>query len=308
MTTTTDHPLQHMVAPGQEDVFEAFLKEQAGEEPQGQGSDSDPLGQFLQAGEAEQQPPAAAEEDGLPEKYRGKSAAEVYRLMQVEQQYRAQQGQQEQPPAPVEIPEFNREKSVADYGESLTGAFEKAEVNPYEIDARVQAGQDIDAATIDKLAEATGFSRAVVEGYINSFRPAPEAAAPVGQPLDQAAVAEIVQQAGGAERMAEVNRWVTANVDQAEIDAFNSMLETGNKAAALAMLRGFDARYSAAAPREPQLIGGGKANLTGGGMVFADQEELTAAMAKTDGRGRKLYNVDPQYRKQVDAAAARANF
>jgi hypothetical protein len=304
MTTTTDHPLQHMVAPGQEDIFEEFLKEQAGEAPQGEGNDSDPLGQFLKAGEVEGQPPAAAEDDGLPEKYRGKSAAEVYRLVQQEQQYRAQQ--QEQAPAAVEIPEFSREKSVIDYGESLTAAFESAEVNPYEISAKVQAGQEVNPGDITKLAQATGFPESVVEGYINSFRPAP--AAPTGQPLDQAAVAEIVQQAGGAERMAKVNEWVTANVDAAEIDAFNSILESGNKGAALALLRGFDARYSAATPREPQLIAGGKANLTGGAMVFEDMEELTAAMAKTDERGQKLYTVDPKYRKEIDAAVARSNF
>jgi len=298
-TTTEKHPLAFMAGPGQEGLLEEFLQEQTGEE-QGRGGAADPLSQFLQG---QEEPPAPAEDDGLPEKYKGKSAAEVFRLMQIEQEYRANQ----QPPAPVEAPEFNREKSVADYGEGLTAAFESAEVNPYEIDAKVRAGQEIDAATIDKLAEATGHPKAVVEGYINSFRPAPEAA-PQGTPLDQAAVAEIVQQAGGAERMARVNEWVTANVDQAEIEAFNGMLESGNRAAALAMLKGFDARYSAATPREPQLIAGGKANLSGGGMVFEDMEELQAAMAKTDERGRKLYTTDPKYRKEVDAAVARSNF
>jgi hypothetical protein len=298
-TTTEKHPLAFMAGPGQGGLLEEFLQEQTGDQ-QGQGGATDPLGQFLQGQEEAQ---ATTEDDGLPEKYRGKSAAEVYRLMQVEQEYRANQ---QQAPAPVEVPEFNRERSVTDYGENLTAAFEAAEVNPYEIDARVQAGQNIDAATIDKLAEATGFPKNVVEGYINSFRPAPEAA-PQGAALDEAAVAEIVQQAGGAERMAKVNEWVTANVHQTEIDAFNSMLESGNKAAALAMLRGFDARYSAATPREPQLLTGGRANLTGG-MAFEDMEELQAAMAKKDANGKSLYTTDPRYRKEVDAAVARSNF
>ena len=40
--------------------------------------------------------------------------------------------------------------------------------------------------------------------------------------------------------------------------------------------------------------------------MLADDDEAIAAMAKTDAKGRKLYNVDPVYRKQVNAAMARS--
>jgi hypothetical protein len=291
--------LKSMVAPGQEGLLEEFL---AGNETDDNISDG-PLGQFLQEQEAPTGEPPTPEEDGLPEKYKGKSAAEVYRLTMQEAEYRAKQ--QGQPPAAApEIPEFTRDMAVADYGEALTDAFEKAEVNPYEIAAKVQAGQDIDAAQVDKLAEATGYPKSVVEGYINSFRP--PAAAPAGQPLDDAAKAQLVAAAGGAERVAQVNAWVTESVDASEVEAFNQLVDTGNSAAALALLKGFEARFAAATPKEPKLLAGGTPAAGDGGLVFADDDEAIAAMAKTDAKGRKLYNVDPVYRKQVNAAMARS--
>ena len=294
----TDSALKAMVAPGQEQLLEEFLSGQDGDTGT---NDNSPLGQFLQEQEAPAEPEPT--DDGLPEKYKGKSAAEVYRLTMQEAEYRAKQQGKEAPAAP-EIPEFTRDKAVVDYGEALTDAFERAEVNPYEINAKVQAGQEVDAATIGKLVEATGFPQAVVEGYINSFRPA--AAAPAGQPLDDGAKAQLVAAAGGTERVAKVNAWVTENVDAAEIEAFNSLVDSGNQTAALALLKGFDARYQAATPREPSLLAGGTPSASDGGLVFADEEEAVAAMAKTDERGRTLYDVDPIYRKKVNMAMARS--
>lgn len=289
--------LKSMVAPGQEGLLEQFLSGQEGDEADG------PLGQFLQEQEeATGKDPLQVEEDGLPEKYRGKSPAEVYRLTMQEAQYRASQQQAKEPPAAPEIPEFTRDKSVADYGEALTDAFEKAEVNPYEIAAKVQAGQDIDAAQVDKLAEATGYPKSVVEGYINSFRPAP--AAPQGQPLDEAGQAQLVAAVGGAERVTALNAWVAENVDAAEVEAFNQLVDTGNAAAALALLKGFDARFQAATPKEPQLLAGGAPSTAGD--VFEDEDEAVAAMAKTDKSGRNLYQTDPVYRKQVNQKMARS--
>lgn len=291
--------LKSMVAPGQEGLLEEFL---AGNETDDNISDG-PLGQFLQEQEAPTGEPPTPEEDGLPEKYKGKSAAEVYRLTMQEAEYRAKQ--QGQPPAAApEIPEFTRDMAVADYGEALTDAFEKAEVNPYEIAAKVQAGQEVEATTIGKLVEATGFPQSVVEGYINSFRPAP--AAPQGQPLDDAAKAQLVAAAGGTERVAAVNAWVMENVDASEVEAFNSLVDTGNGAAALALLKGFEARYDATTPREPQLLAGGTPSTRDGGLAFEDEDEAVAAMAKTDARGRNLYQTDPVYRKKVNQAMARS--
>lgn len=287
--------LKSMAAPGQEELLEQFLAGEGEDEAAGDG----PLGQFLQEQEATEAP----EEDGLPEKYKGKSPAEVYRLTMQEAEYRAKQ--QGQPPAAApEVPEFTREKAVADYGEALTDAFEKAEVNPYEIDAKVRSGQEVDAATIGKLVEVTGYPQSVVEGYINSFRPAPTA--PQGQPMDEAAKAHLVAAAGGSERVAAVNAWVMEHAEQSEVDAFNSLVDSGNSAAALALLKGFAARYDAATPREPQLLAGGTPSTRDGGLVFEDEDEAVAAMAKTDARGRNLYQADPVYRKQVNAAMARS--
>ena len=41
-------------------------------------------------------------------------------------------------------------------------------------------------------------------------------------------------------------------------------------------------------------------------MPYKDEDDAVAAMAKTDARGRNLYQSDPTYRKQVNAAMARS--
>jgi hypothetical protein len=184
--------------------------------------------------------------------------------------------------------------------------FEAAEINPYEIDAKVRAGQTIDPAVVDKLVANTGFPKSIVESYINSFRPAPAAEQSQAQPLGEADKAQLVAAIGGPEEAARVNAWVTENADPAEVEAFNQLLDTGNAVAARVMLKGFAAQAKATMRREPELVSGGKPN-EADGLSFADDEEAVAAMAKTNEKGQKLYNVDPVYRKKVDAAMARSN-
>ncbi len=291
----TDSALKSMVAPGQESILEEFLSGQEGEQEQQAPTKNDPLEGFLQEQEK-------GEDDGLPEKYRGKSAAEVYRLAQQEAEYRA--GQKQEPAKELTIPEFTREKAAADYGDALAGVFEAAEVNPYEIDAKVRAGQEIDPSVVDKLVANTGFPKSIVESYINSFRPAP-AAAPQGQPLGDAEKGQLVAAIGGPEQAARVNQWIAENGDQAEVDAFNQLVEAGNVTAARAMLKGFAAQANAGMRREPELLSGGAPGGSGE-LRFADDDEAVAAMKKTDQFGRNLYKTDPKYRKQVDAAMARS--
>ncbi len=297
----TDSALKSMVAPGQESILEEFLASQeGGDEPQSQPPSRDPLENFLQ----EQEQSGAQGDDGLPEKYRGKSAAEVYRLVQQEAEYRASQQQKQEPPAELQIPEFSKEKATQDYGEALAGVFEAAEINPYEIDARVRAGQEIDPAVVEKLVAGTGFPKSVVEAYINSFRPTP-AAAPQGQPLGEPEKNQLVAAIGGPEAAARVNQWVVENADQAEVEAFNQLVESGNATAARAMLKGFAAQAQAAMRREPDLVSGGAPGGSGEA-GYADDEEAVAAMSATDERGRNRYRTDPVYRKQVEAKMARS--
>jgi hypothetical protein len=293
----TDSALKSMVAPGQESILEDFLSGQEGEQEQAP-IQNDPLEGFLQEQEK-------GDDDGLPEKYRGKSAAEVYRLAQQEAEYRAGQQQKQEPAKDLTIPEFTKEKAAADYGEALAGVFEAAEINPYEIDAKVRAGQEIDPEVVDKLVANTGFPKSVVEGYINSFRPAP-AAAQQGQPLGDAEKGQLVAAIGGPEQAARVNQWITENGDQAEVDAFNQLVDAGNATAARAMLKGFAAQAQAAMRREPELVSGGTAGAADG-LSFADDDEAVAAMKKTDQFGRNLYKTDPVYRKKVEAAMARSS-
>lgn len=256
---------------------------------------------FAPADSSDQQ---SSETGGLPEKYQGKSAEEVYRLLTQEQQFN-QQRQQEQREQ-VEIPPFDRDKSVADYGEDLTSQFEAAGINPYEVDARVRAGEEISADVIEKIAAAAKVPPPMAERYIKSFAPNSPAAAATG--VDNGLQQRMVEALGGAENAQAISAWADRNAPQ-DVNAFNDAMRRGEEAKALQILlrlqRGASAS-STAGPRSPgPLIRG-----TGGGSgsQFLDQSEVEESLYRRNPvTGRRFYEESSRYRRAHDQKVLRSN-
>jgi len=255
-----------MVAPGQESILEEFIQEQ-----QQQQEPELLLGKF-------------------------KSQEDLVKAYQELEKKQGQQSQKTEDPAipnPTAPQEYTREQAVTDYGENLTAAFETAEVNPYEIKALVESGEDY-SAYIPKLAEATGYPAGVVEQYLASFHPAPAAAQADLSASDEAELKALV---GGDDSFTQLSQWAAKSLEPQELADYNAIVDGGNKDAIRWALKALQAR--AASPDavvEPKLISGGNPSAP---TRFESQQQVLDAMNKRNAKGQRLYDVDSAYQRKV---------
>lgn len=268
--STAEAMVESPVAPGQEALLDEFIAEREAEEAQ------------------------AAE----PEKILGKfsSTEELAKAYQELQKKLGKPDRDE--PANDETPEpakaYTREEGVKEYGEFLADKFEEAELNPFEMAAAYEAGQDV-TPFIDKL-EGAGIPRSVVERYLATGSEAQESAQLTAE--DQAELKEMV---GGEEQFQQLSAWVKENVPTEEVDDYNSVVASGNKDAIRWALKALQARASQvdAKPtlKEPELIGSGRPPSSG--KTFESKAQVLEAMNKLNNKGQRLYDVDEAYRAQV---------
>ena len=134
-----------------------------------------------------------------------------------------------------------------------------------------------------EAALAAGMSKEVVDGYIAGQ-----------QAIATQLVSRVHEQAGGEEAYTQMLTWATNNWSEAEVSAFDAVMETGNEAQITLAVRGLKAGFEADNGRTPKLAKGGSGTpdaLNGGS--FASKAEMTAAMRDPQ------YKKDPAYRAAV---------
>lgn len=265
--TTPEAAAEGMVAPGQENILEQFIAEQ-----QQQQEPELLLGKFK------------SQED----------LVKAYKELERKQGQQSQKTEDPAGPTSTAPQEFTREQAVSDYGENLTAAFEAAELNPYEIKALVEGGQDY-SAFIPKLAEATGYPTGVVEQYLASFRPAAAESSQAG--LTSSDEAELKAMVGGEDSFNQLSQWAAKSLPPQELADYNAVVDGGNKDAIRWALKALQAR--AASPDavvEPKLLGGGNASAP---TRFESQQQVLDAMNKRNARGERLYDVDEAYQNRL---------
>jgi len=117
--------------------------------------------------------------------------------------------------------------------------------------------------------------------------------------LSESDVTSIQQVAGGAEGYQNLITWASENMPQDYIEAFDSLVETGNRQAIQLAVRGLRADFEELNGHEGQMLTG-KATANKAD-VFRSQAEVVQAMA--DPR----YDRDPAYRQDVFAKLERSN-
>lgn len=200
-----------------------------------------------------------------------------------------------EPEAPAAPQEYNRETSVNDYGEFLSDKFEEAQLNPYEMAAAWEQGQDV-SSYVEKLT-ATGIPKQVIEQYL--ARPETQAQADDG--LTDADISELKGMVGGEQRFQQLSQWAVSNLNPQDLADYNAAVDSGNKQTILWALKTLQSRSADSGAREPQLIGGGTPSKTA---AFESQHEVIEAMNKTNSRGQRLYEVDNAYRIKVEKMLA----
>jgi hypothetical protein len=139
--------------------------------------------------------------------------------------------------------------------------------------------------TFDALEEA-GLPRSFVEQYINGQ-----------QAMSVQQAATIQESIGGAGNYEAMSEWATDNLTEADLDAFNSIVEGSSVEQARVTVKGLYAQFIAAGGTGPALVHGSTSG-DGGVKPFGSTAQVTEAMR--DPR----YGNDPAYREQVEKRMA----
>lgn len=184
-------------------------------------------------------------------------------------------------PASTEIPQ-NQDQAQA--------AVEGAGLDFDAITAEFTTDGKLSDATYDKLAKG-GINRTVADQYIAGQ-----------QALATQVRNEVFSAAGGEEQYTELVSWAKDALTPADINAYNTAMNSRDVSAMKLAVDGLKARQAAAVGTTPKLLNGGsQANGQASGDVFRSNKELTTAMA--DPR----YATDPAYRSDVIAKLGRSS-
>lgn len=287
MTTTPNNQpeLSEMVAPGQEDLIDNFVKEVEQEQ------------EGLQTPE---QTEPQDQETLLAGKYKSKEDLEAAYLNAQKKIQELSEGKQQEEPL-----RYTPEQAAETYGKEMVDKFTEMEVDLPEIMLKADKGEDI-SQHYSKLAEGFGVPEKAVEMFVqkNGGKLA-EAEQQASVQMSAAEEAGIINSIGGEQSFNQLSEWMSTNLSQSDLDGYNAAVNTGNKDIANFAITQMKSRYDAANNSEPSLISGGTNKSAD---VFTSDAQATAAMGAIDkATGQRRYDVDPAYREWVNKAMARSS-
>ena len=142
--------------------------------------------------------------------------------------------------------------------------------------------------TIEKFSSMS--SQDLVNAYLEIQANNPQAPSP-GAELSDADVNQIHNSVGGEAAYNSVLQWAANNLPDRQIDAFDSVVDSGNPAAIGIAFQGLQSAYQEANGYEGRMLQGRAPSSAG--ETFRSQAELVAAM------GDPRYDNDPAYRADV---------
>jgi hypothetical protein len=141
-------------------------------------------------------------------------------------------------------------------------------------------------------------SKELIQAYFEYEQGLPAMDAPQAAELTQADINTIQNSVGGEAAYQQLVGWAAQNFSEAEIQAFDNVVDSGNVAAINLALAGLQARYTDANGYEGKMIQGKAAAPAD---TFKSQAEVVRAMS--DSR----YDKDPGYRDEIMQKLARSN-
>ena len=142
--------------------------------------------------------------------------------------------------------------------------------------------------TIAKFSEMS--SQDLVNAYLEIQANNPQAPQQAVE-MSEAQVNSVQNAAGGEANYNRVVEWAASNLPEAQNDAFDSVVDSGNPAAIGIAFQGLQSQYNEANGYEGRMLQGKPAASSGD--IFRSQAELVAAM------GDPRYDSDPAYRADV---------
>ena len=171
-----------------------------------------------------------------------------------------------------------------------------------QIDAISRAAEEFESKgelSSETLAEFEKMSsKELIQAYFEYEQGLPAGDAPPAADLTQSQINQIQNSVGGEAAYQQLVGWAAENFSQAEIQAFDNVVDSGNVDAINLALAGLKARYTDANGYEGNMIQGKAAAPAD---VFKSQAEVVRAMS--DSR----YDRDPAYRDAIMQKLARSD-
>ena len=142
--------------------------------------------------------------------------------------------------------------------------------------------------TISRFSEMS--SQDLVNAYLEIQANNPQAPQQAVE-MSEAQVNSVQNAAGGEANYNRVVEWAASNLPEAQIDAFDSVVDSGNPAAIGIAFQGLQRQYEESNGYEGRMLQGKPASSSGD--VYRSQAELVAAM------GDPRYDNDPAYRADI---------
>ena len=218
-------------------------------------------------------------------------------------------GEDETPERPEWLPEkFKTPEDMAKAYAELEKAKSKGEA-PDDKDTDATAEKAVDEAGLDmdalskEYAESGELSKGslealskvgITEDMVQSYITGQEAQAAAAQK-------ELLEPIGGdIEAYNKLTAWAGDNLSDAEVDEFNSVLETGNSSAVKMAIRDLSAKYESVNGTEPGRQLSGKPNISGAA-VYESTADLMKDMQNPE------YAKNPAFRAKVAAKLDRSS-
>ena len=196
---------------------------------------------------------------------------------------------------------LGQEEEETDYEESDEGYAEEEESDE-EVSAYAPAVSLISEAsdeyyandgtlseeTIERFSEMS--SQDLVNAYMEMYENGQVNTAQSAE-MSEAQVNSVMNAAGGESNYNTVVEWAASNLSDRQIDAFDSVVDSGNPAAIGIAFQGLQSAYQEANGYEGRMLQGRAPSSAG--ETFRSQAELVAAM------GDPRYDNDPAYRADV---------
>ena len=174
------------------------------------------------------------------------------------------------------------------YGEQITGVLEDANLDPFKMAAHfVQNNGTLTDDMKSQLVNA-GFPSETVEAYLQGQAVQQGFVAP-SQNLSDTDVREIQDIAGGPNQYNDLTKWAETNLSQDDVNAFDEVMNTGNKAAVKFAVKALNAQYEDAVGREPNLVTG-KTSMRGD--KYRSMAEVVRDMESPQYESNDAYRLD----------------
>ncbi len=202
--------------------------------------------------------------------------------IELEKKLGSKEGQPEEPAEPQEQQEPSEYSTqIEAIGKAADEFNSKGELSPETL------------AEFEKMS-----SKELIQAYFEYEKGLPAMEAPQGAELSQSDINSIQNSVGGEAAYQQLVGWAAQNFSEAEIQAFDNVVDSGNVAAINLALAGLQARYTDANGYEGKMIQGKAAAPAD---TFKSQAEVVRAMS--DPR----YDKDPGYRDDIMQKLARSN-